>query len=155
MKNDEQRPLLNVNAVSIENTNTGETVLTWSHVFVECKQKVTCSNCFRRTEPDAPQLLLNDLSGIARPGKILAIMGTSGVGKTTLLKVLSGQDDIRTTVTKGDVMLDGHATTRTERLSGSAIGYVEQNELFVETMTLEEHLIFQVSFDLYSYVHIL
>jgi ABC-type bacteriocin/lantibiotic exporter with double-glycine peptidase domain len=110
------------------------TVLTWSHIHVQCRQS--------KRKP--PRILLDNLSGIARPGQVLAIMGTSGVGKTTLLKVLSGQDDPRTTVTNGDVLLDGRITTRSARLSSSLIGLVEQNELFMETMSLEEHMIFQV-----------
>jgi ABC-type multidrug transport system ATPase subunit len=69
-------------------------------------------------------------------------MGTSGVGKTTLLRVLSGQDDPRST--KGDVYVNGQLINRAQRLTGNIIGHVEQNELFVETMSLEEHLIFQV-----------
>ena len=162
MTSDEEIPLTNVSTDSIpeisgaaDNNHNDKTVLTWSHIYLQCQQRSSCCQLLGRKKPETPRLLLNDMSGIARPGKILAIMGTSGVGKTTLLKVLSGQDDPQTTEIMGDVMLDGRVTTRTERLSGSAIGYVEQNELFVETMSLEEHLIFQVSFDLYSYVHIL
>jgi ABC-type multidrug transport system ATPase subunit len=111
-----------------------EAVLIWSHVHVECRQHKTS------------RILLDDLSGIALPGQIVAIMGTSGVGKTTLLKVLSGQDDPRTMVTNSNVLFNGRMTTRSERLNGSIIGLVEQNELFVETMSLKEHLIFQVYF---------
>jgi ABC-type multidrug transport system ATPase subunit len=69
-------------------------------------------------------------------------MGASGVGKTTLLRVLTGQDDPQ--LTKGDVNVDGRPITRAQRLTGNIIGHVEQQELFVDTMLLEEHLIFQV-----------
>ena len=130
--------------VSKSRTNNGETVLTWSHVNVTCRQKRTCTDWLRRQQPKSERTLLNDISGIALPGQILAIMGSSGVGKTTLLKVLNGQDDPRTSVTTGDVSLNGRVATRSQRLHGSAIGHVEQQELFVETMSCEEHLIFQV-----------
>jgi ABC-type multidrug transport system fused ATPase/permease subunit len=153
MMNDDQTPLIDaitesdvLSTVTDSSRAVNETTLTWSHIHVECRQKPPYRYPFGQTERKAPRILLDDLSGIARPGQVLAIMGTSGVGKTTLLKVLSGQDDPRTTVTNGDVLIDGRMTTRPQRLSGSIIGLVEQNELFVETMSLEEHLIFQVFF---------
>jgi ABC-type multidrug transport system ATPase subunit len=121
-----------------------EIVLNWSHIDVHCRSERTWTNWFRQEQSEPERILLNDISGIARPGQILAIMGASGVGKTTLLKVLSGQDDPRTTVTTGDVLLDGHVATRSQRLHNSIIGHVEQQELFIETMSTEEHLIFQV-----------
>jgi len=152
MKDDDEISL--IDSVSLLNTNEcKESVLAWSHVTVEITQPSTFFNRIRSgTDQPRRHRLLDNLSGIARPGEILAIMGTSGVGKTTLLKVLSGQDDARST--NGDVFIDGCLITRSQRLTGKIIGHVEQHELFVETMTLEEHLIFQVSLSLSFAIHL-
>lgn len=119
-----------------------ESILVWSHVSVEIHQPPSIFDRFRSGSKKSTHLLLDDLSGIARPGQILAIMGASGVGKTSLLRVLSGQDDPRST--KGDIYVDARPISRAQRLTGNIIGHVEQQELFVETMSLEEHLVFQV-----------
>lgn len=154
MENEEQISLIDVIAdsdvpltVMSDEESFGERSLAfaWSHIHVECRQQSTGCRRFRQTEKKTPRTLLDDISGVARSGQVVAIMGTSGAGKTTLLKVLSGQDDSRTTVTNGDVLIGGHTTTKLQRQNGSIIGLVEQNEQFEETMTVEEHLIFQVS----------
>lgn len=132
----------------VSRNESKESVLAWSHITVAIAQSLTLFNrIWNRTVLPPCQRLLDDVSGIARPGQILAIMGTSGVGKTTLLKVLSGQHDPR--ASSGNVFVDGCLITRSQRLTGNIIGHVEQHELFVETMTLEEHLIFQVSLSLF------
>lgn len=69
-----------------------------------------------------------------------------------LMNVLSGQYDKKLVIT-GQVYHNGHLTTHSRRLSDRSIGYVEQNVLFMETMTLEEHLIFQVLVRTTFYIH--
>ena len=49
--------------------------------------------------------ILNDVSGIVRPGELLAIMGPSGAGKSSLLNMLTG----RLRPTGGEVKINGIA----------------------------------------------
>jgi ABC-type multidrug transport system ATPase subunit len=60
------------------------------------------------------------------------------------MNVLSGQYVDSLFTATGDVYLNDCATTSMQRMTSGLIGYVEQHEIFVDTMTLEEHLIFQV-----------
>ena len=148
MKDEERVPLISTHAVK-NIMNNDEKVLTWSNISVTCRQNRTCREILQNIPAKSERILLNDISGIARPGEILAIMGSSGVGKTTFLKVLSGQDDPETTVSTGDILLNGFPISRPQRVSGFNIGHVEQQELFIETMSTEEHLIFQVCVYIY------
>ena len=47
--------------------------------------------------------ILTDISGTAQPGELLAIMGPSGAGKTSLLNALARQNPMAT----GEVLANG------------------------------------------------
>lgn len=66
------------------------------------------------------------------------------LGKSSLMNVLSGRHSQNLQIS-GDVYLNSSLTTALQRTRSGMIGYVEQDELFIETMNLEEHLIFQVN----------
>jgi ABC-type multidrug transport system ATPase subunit len=65
------------------------------------------------------------------------------------MNVLSGRQGSALSIT-GEVYLNGCLTTTSQRMSSGLIGYAEQNEIFIDMMTLEEHLIFQVLFSFIS-----
>jgi ABC-type multidrug transport system ATPase subunit len=67
-------------------------------------------------------------------------MGSSGAGKTTLLNVLTLQS-------KAEVEVFGNIASNGKRVNAniltSQLAYVQQNDLFIGTLTVKEHLIFQ------------
>ncbi|CAL5075997.1 unnamed protein product [Urochloa decumbens] len=78
-------------------------------------------------------VILDRLSGCARPGEVLALMGPSGCGKTTLLDALAGRlgtDKKRT----GDILING----RREKLAFGTSAYVTQETLLMATLTVSE-----------------
>ncbi|GAU97166.1 hypothetical protein RvY_08512-2 [Ramazzottius varieornatus] len=83
--------------------------------------------------------IVNNVNGIVRPGELLAIMGASGAGKTTLLNVLNGRN-------RGALKIEGSICINNRKV-GKAItsisAYVQQVDLFIGTLTVREHLIFQ------------
>lgn len=84
------------------------------------------------------RVILNNVSGEARPGEILALMGPSGSGKTSLMNVLSG----RAAFQEGAVTLNGmildKAAMKKELLP--RVAYVKQQDVFFETLTVREQL---------------
>jgi len=83
------------------------------------------------------KVILNQVSGYAKPGVMIALMGASGAGKTTLLNVLSQRKTSGTV--SGEVLLDGRPLGRDFQRT---TGYVEQMDLHEETATIREALEF-------------
>jgi ABC-type multidrug transport system ATPase subunit len=84
------------------------------------------------------------VSGVARPGEILAIMGASGAGKTTLLNILTFRNRENLTIS-GNIMINGLALNDSDQLA-SISGYVQQDDLFIGSLKVKEHLKFQVKY---------
>jgi ATP-binding cassette, subfamily B, multidrug efflux pump len=81
---------------------------------------------FRSVEfcyPGAEQSVLRDISLLARPGEITAIIGSTGAGKTTLLTLIPRLMD----VTGGAVLVDGVDVREIDpELLTKTVGYVPQ-----------------------------
>lgn len=83
------------------------------------------------------------MTGVVRPGEFLAIMGASGAGKTTLLNCLTFRNSGQLKIS-GARYLNG-AKVNTDTLARIS-GYVQQDDLFISTLSVREHLRFQVYF---------
>jgi len=74
-------------------------------------------------------------------GKIVGILGPSGAGKTTLLNILSGLLKPET----GDVRINGVSLFSSDRSLDGVIGYVSQDDLLIEDLTVYENLYYAAS----------
>ncbi|KAI9981232.1 hypothetical protein PInf_008931 [Phytophthora infestans] len=82
--------------------------------------------------------LLKGVSGVALPGTMTALMGSSGAGKTTLMDVIAG----RKTGGKiqGKILLNGHPAN--DLAIRRCTGYCEQMDIHSDSATVREALIF-------------
>lgn len=79
---------------------------------------------------------MHDLSFTLHQGELLAIMGGSGTGKTTLLSLLNGS----LTPQEGTITINGHSIT--EPKAKALIGFVPQDDLLIEELTVYQNLWF-------------
>ncbi|EDV45682.1 protein white [Drosophila erecta] len=98
--------------------------------------------CNERHIPAPRKHLLKNVCGVAYPGELLAVMGSSGAGKTTLLNALAFRSPQGIQVSpSGMRLLNGQPVDAKEMQARCA--YVQQDDLFIGSLTAREHLIFQ------------
>ena len=87
---------------------------------------------------------LHPFSFQERSGDLIGIIGGSGVGKTTLLNVLNGKLKPHA----GKIMINGHDLhdPDNEELLKGVIGYVPQDDLLIEELTVYQNLEFNARF---------
>ncbi|MGI3170395.1 urea ABC transporter ATP-binding subunit UrtE [Pseudooceanicola sp. C21-150M6] len=82
--------------------------------------------------------ILHGIDLTAETGKVTCIMGTNGVGKTSLLKAISGTHPR----SSGNMFLDGEDLGRlpAHQLAQKGIGYVPQGRMIFPLLTVEENM---------------
>lgn len=82
--------------------------------------------------------ILNGIDMVARQGEITCVMGTNGVGKTSLLKAISGSHPF----SGGSVSLGGEPVKRSAAhlLAQKGIGYVPQGRDIFPLLSVRENL---------------
>ncbi|TCK90693.1 ABC-type lipoprotein export system ATPase subunit [Paraburkholderia sp. BL9I2N2] len=89
----------------------------------------------------AGRIVLAQLDFTLEPGEFVAIMGDSGVGKSTLLNLVAGLDS----ADSGDVIIDGSAVSRLDdnaatRLRRQKLGFVFQAFHVLPHLTLAQNV---------------
>ncbi len=89
--------------------------------------------------PPSQKIILNQISGQAKPGQILALMGPSGSGKTSLLDALSA----RSAYQHGTIRLNHQNITdhpsQIKKLK-RRIAYIKQQDVFFNHLTVKDQL---------------
>ncbi|XP_054167873.1 protein white-like [Oppia nitens] len=133
---------INQYVVDVVVGDTGPESLSWHNIDVYSKvdSKVKIPFLMKNKNNKQSVHILKNVSGQAKPGQLMAIMGSSGAGKTTLMNVLT-QRNLTGYKLNGSVKLNDRPMDRNQLKQVAA--YVQQDDLFIGSLTVREHLKFQ------------
>ncbi|KJH52524.1 ABC transporter, ATP-binding protein [Dictyocaulus viviparus] len=100
-----------------------------------------------------PISILSDVYGTAGPGQLVAIMGSSGAGKTCLLNVLAHRNldnlKIHGTIKRKIELykIKVNQQLATKEFMRSACAYIQQDHCFIGSLTVKEHLMFNLGLE--------
>ncbi|KAK9320260.1 hypothetical protein V1517DRAFT_8676 [Lipomyces orientalis] len=81
--------------------------------------------------------VLHGVQGVVRPGEIMAVMGASGAGKTSLLDILAHKN--KGGAVGGDILVNGFKVSENQFKSIS--GFVDQEDALMPTLTVYETIL--------------
>lgn len=97
--------------------------------FVKCKSGTGINGGNKKC-------ILDNVSLTIHPGDLVAILGGSGAGKTTFMNCINGFEP----ATEGRVLIDGTDLYKNYQCVKSSIGYVPQQDIVHDELTLEKML---------------
>ncbi|KAH9483668.1 ABC transporter G family member [Psilocybe cubensis] len=89
------------------------------------------------TEIYTDKVILDNVTGVVKPGQMMAILGPSGAGKTTLVEILAGRS--KSGVISGHF---GVIAENADQNSAPRIGFVPQQDILPPMLTVFEALLF-------------
>ncbi|OSX57659.1 hypothetical protein POSPLADRAFT_1185639 [Postia placenta MAD-698-R-SB12] len=82
--------------------------------------------------------ILEGISGSAKPGQLLAIMGASGAGKSTFLDILARKN--KRGLVSGHMLVNGREVSDTD--FKKVVGFVDQEDTLMSTLTVYETVLY-------------
>ncbi|RLN89373.1 hypothetical protein BBJ28_00026777, partial [Nothophytophthora sp. Chile5] len=91
--------------------------------------------------------IIKNVSGVLKPGSITLVLGQPGSGKTSFMRILSGQFPMKKNITvEGEMTYNGTLQKVIEKRLPQFVAYVTQYDRHFHTLTVRETLEFAYAF---------
>jgi len=142
LKDQFSQPFGGETKITLNGKANEDITLSWHNinVFLSKKKRKLFNCCSSNPQYEDPKHILRNVNGVVHSNQLLAIMGASGAGKTSLLNVLTMRT-AKNLLVDGEVQICGNPISRESFVQMSA--YVQQEDLFIASLTVREQLIFQ------------
>ncbi|KAJ3994693.1 hypothetical protein F5050DRAFT_432283 [Lentinula boryana] len=114
---------------------SGNVAVEWSNITYIVPNSTR--NLWRKRNPSGyndDKVILDSISGRVLPGQMMAILGPSGAGKTTLVEILAGKHK------SGSI--NGQVSFPSASQTNPRVGFVPQQDVLPPTLTVHEALLF-------------
>ncbi|KAL5565882.1 hypothetical protein UlMin_029046 [Ulmus minor] len=105
------------------------------------------SSFFHMFQKPKPIHILKSVSFAAKSSEILAVVGPSGTGKSTLLSIISGRQEEKEFDPKSAILINNHLISSPSQLR-KICGFVAQEDNLLPLLTVKETLMFGAKFRL-------
>lgn len=133
-------PLLNSEVADVEVARTLKRQNSSEAMRMQHRIDISFDNLGLRLKSGSKATLLRGVSGDLRSGRICAIMGPSGAGKTTFLSTLCGKASYGTR--SGTMLLNGVEAELTDPAFKHLVGFCPQEDTMMRELTVRENIRF-------------